>query len=74
MASKIGIDVRVIPRTKIILNKEGEDVIVPNKSDLENCGRGNYFPYRPACHHNGKTAMCVTFALKGGGITAEIWV
>ena len=71
---KTGIDVRVKPRTKTIINTEGGEIAVPDESDIENYGPGKYFPYGPACHHNGKTIPCATFVSEGGGITAEILV
>ena len=74
MAWKTGIDIRVVPKAKIMLNKEGEKVVVPDKSDLKNYGPGKYLLYGPACHHSGKTIPCATFVWGGGGMIAEILV
>ena len=56
------------------MNKEGGEIVVPDKSDLEKYGPGKYFSYGPAYHYNGKTIPCATFVLDGGDITAEILV
>ena len=39
-----------------------------------NLGEGKAYPGGPTCKYNGKIMPCLTYALKGGGITGDILV